>query len=452
MNEKKIFVLDTNVILHDKKCIFNFKEHDIVIPTIVLEELDKFKKGNEELNHHAREFSRIMDKFRKKKEVKPGEENKLIAALPNGGVSLGPDKGLIQVKSTGIIPEEVKSIYFEDTPDNRILGLVLKLSQDETVKRQVILITKDINLRIKADVIGLEAEDYKNDKVSFEGYLGRATVKYPAKKITDIFKTNQQDVDPSLIKFYPDGIPENMYFILDGKSNSALARYSEKKLICVEKQNVFGIKPRNSEQTFSVDALRLEQVKLVCLSGKAGTGKTLLAIAAGLDCLKNQMCDQIIIAAATVPLGNKEIGFLPGDAQEKVSPYMQGLFDNLAFIKRQMSLKDREWVESAQKDGRILIQPLASIRGRSLNDTFFIIDESQNLNPHEAKTIVTRAGQNTKVVFCGDVTQIDSPYLDAYSNGLSHVVAKMTGQPMFAHIALEKGERSPLAELAATLL
>ncbi len=444
---KKVFVLDTNVILHDHDCIHKFQEHDIVIATIVLEELDKFKKGNEERNHNARQFIRSMDVFRKEK-----HEEK--SALSNGGVSLGAGKGLIQVKITGKIAEEIKTAFPEDTSDNRILGLVFDMSNKKDETRKVVLVTKDVNLRIKADVLGLEAEDYENDKADFKGYLGRASIKYPDKGIDDLYVNPIQEVDKSLFKNYPDQVPENMFFILNGTKDkkTALARYSDGKLIHVKKERPSNIEPRNFEQTFSVNALLEAYIKLICLSGKAGTGKTLLAIAAGLQLLKEEKVAQLIIAAATVPLGNKEIGFLPGDAQEKVSPYMQGLFDNLAFIKRQMNQKDSDLIEQKQKSGLISIQPLASIRGRSLNDTFFVIDESQNLTPHEVKTIVTRAGQNTKIVFCGDVSQIDSPYLDAYSNGLSHLIAKMTGQKLFAHVMLEKGERSELAELAADIL
>ncbi len=455
---KKVFVLDTNVILHDPDCIHKFQEHDVVIATIVLEELDKFKKGNEERNHNARQFIRSMDVFRKEKHEKK-------SALSNGGVSLGTGKGLIQVKITGKISEEIKIAFPEDMSDNRILGLVFDMSNKKDETRKVIFVTKDVNLRIKADVLGLEAEDYENDKTKFEGLLGRAKCpNYPQEKIKKFYSKPQepQEADKILAKCVTGGIPENMYFILgeakteakeSEKSPTALARYSEGKLsILQKKEKISGIMPRNAEQTFSVNALLDLYIKLICLSGKAGTGKTLFSIAAGLQLLKEEKVAQLIIAAATVPLGNKEIGFLPGDAQEKVSPYMQGLFDNLAFIKRQMNQKDGDFIDQKQKAGLISIQPLASIRGRSLNDTFFVIDESQNLTPHEVKTIVTRAGHNTKIVFCGDVSQIDSPYLDAYSNGLSHLITKMTGQKIFAHVMLEKGERSELAELAANIL
>jgi len=443
--KKTIFVLDTNVILHDPDCIYKFEEHDIVIPIIVLEELDNIKKGNSEKNHNAREFIRSMDKFRNEKHVKK-------SALSNGGVSLGIDKGFIKVKMSGKISDEFKYNFYEDKPDNRILSLVFDMSKSNT-DDNIVLVTKDINLRMKADALGLEAEDYENDKKSFEGFVGKEKAKYPADKIKDLYQNSQQVVDKMLLDQYPDGIPKNTYFILSSSDKkTALARYSPGKLNHVTKEKIFGIEPRNSEQVFSVDALINESIKLVCLSGKAGTGKTLFAIASGLKLLKEKKIAQIIIAAATIPLGNKEIGFLPGDAQDKVSPYMQGLFDNLAFIKRQLPKKDQEWIDQIQKEGLLEIQPLASIRGRSINDTFFVIDEAQNLTPHEVKTIVTRAGQNTKITFCGDVTQIDSPYLDAYSNGLSHLIVNMTDQYLFAHVTLEKGERSELAELAASIL
>ncbi|MCU4163516.1 PhoH family protein [Carboxylicivirga caseinilyticus] len=437
---KKIFILDTNVLLHDHKCIYNLEENDIIIPIVVLEELDKFKKGNDLINFQAREFAREMDKI-------AGEK------LFQDGVSLGKGLGKLFVATGKPLPEEMKDSFSEHTADHRILAIALHVKQ-KFPRRQSILITKDINLRLKAKSLGLKSEDYENDKV----------------KDIDILNNGveiHEDFDKKLIEalYTHPGIPEsqfpadedlppNQYFVLRNGNQSVLAFHDKVSGLIkrVEKHTAYGIEPRNAEQTFSLDALLNPDIKLVSLTGKAGTGKTLLALAAALQ--QFQMYNQILLARPIVPLANRDLGFLPGDVNEKIGPYMQPLFDNLGVIKSRFKPTSKEVnrVDEMVKNEQLVITPLAYIRGRSLSDAFFIIDEAQNLTPHEVKTIITRAGEGTKLVFTGDVQQIDSPYLDMQSNGLAYMTDKMRGQELFAHINLIKGERSYLAELASNLL
>nr|WP_319397297.1 PhoH family protein [uncultured Carboxylicivirga sp.] len=437
---KKIFILDTNVLLHDHKCIYNLEENDIIIPIVVLEELDKFKKGNDLINFQAREFAREMDKI-------AGEK------LFKDGVSLGKGLGKLFVATGKPLPEEMKDSFSENTADHRILAIALHI-KSKFPRRQSILITKDINLRLKAKSLGLISEDYENDKV----------------KDIDILNNGveiHEDFDKKLIEalYTHPGIPEsefpanedlppNQYFVLRNGNQSVLAFHDKTSGLIkrVEKNTAYGIEPRNAEQTFSLDALLNPDIKLVSLTGKAGTGKTLLALAAALQ--QFQMYNQILLARPIVPLANRDLGFLPGDVNEKIGPYMQPLFDNLGVIKSRFKPTSKEVnrVDEMVKNEQLVITPLAYIRGRSLSDAYFIIDEAQNLTPHEVKTIITRAGEGTKLIFTGDVQQIDSPYLDMQSNGLAYMTDKMRGQELFAHINLVKGERSYLAELASNLL
>lgn len=488
--EKKLFVLDTNVILHDHTCIRKFEEHDVLIVTTVLEELDAFKKGNDAKAFNVRHFHRELDELRKIREERQigsgkNAKKKEVSVLFYGGVSLGECMGKLEIQaSPRKLHPKVKDLFFDETADHRILSKVFELNVSD--KRRVILVTKDMNLRLKAEAIDLQVEDYENDKIPNVDHL------YTGKGIIE-----GTEVDALIEKIYTSGsapiytqkhlscipkeIKSNMYFILKNMNNSCLVCVDEnvEKFCRVEKKTVSGINPRNAEQAFALDALLSKKNSLISLMGKAGTGKTLLAMAAALELLKSGLYERIIIAAAMVPLSNRDIGALPGDANDKVAPYMQGLYDNLEFIKSQYKGKkvrvpieeteenefsgtrkrkskaqteEKDFISILQEEGRIKIQPLASIRGRSLNNTIFIIDEAQNLTPHEVKTIVTRAGENTKVVFCGDIQQIDSPYLDSRSNGLSHLIYRMAGQKIVAHVTLEKGERSYLAELAADLL
>lgn len=439
--KSKTFVLDTNVLLHDFNSIYNFQENDITIPITVLEELDKFKKGNDLINFHAREFTRELDKL-------TGD------GLFNGGVPLGEGLGKLSIETGKPFSEQMINSFPESTPDHRILAIAEYLT-GKLSDKNVILVTKDINLRMKAKSIGVNAGDYESDKV---------------KNIDEIYKEiyTLDSIDDELIsKVYEehDGIPSesiqmepspspNQYFILKGNRSSALVHYNKSKdsFTRVLKQKVYGIEPRNAEQTFALDALLREDIQLISITGKAGTGKTLLALASAIQ--QRQEYTQIYLARPIIPLSNRDIGFLPGDAKEKIGPYMQPLFDNLDVIKNKFNStsKDYQKIEEMVITEKLIITPLAYIRGRSLSRVFFIVDEAQNLTPHEIKTIITRAGEGTKMVFTGDIEQIDTPYLDMKSNGLSYLTDKMIGEELFAHINLVKGERSNLAELASNLL
>ena len=443
MGTKKNFVLDTNVILHDYNCLKNFQENDIYLPIVVLEELDKFKKGSDQINYNAREFVRELDTL---------TSNDLFLK----GASLGPGKGTLHVVTGDKYQEKIYQSFPEKTADHRILSCTLSVAEAEKDRKvKTILVTKDVNLRMKARSLGIEVEDYITDKVINVDIFERAQDTY-------------ENIDPDLIdKMYasPDGIDANLFdiksklepnecFILKSVRNSVLARYNPftNKFKKVEKGSNYGIQPRNAEQSFAFEVLNDPDVKLIGLTGKAGTGKTLLALASALK--QANVYKQILLARPIVALANKDLGFLPGDEKQKVAPYMQPLFDNLNVIKGQFAPggSDARKIDDLQKNGQLVIEALAFIRGRSLSETFCIIDEAQNLTPHEIKTIITRAGEGTKMVFTGDIQQIDSPYLDAQSNGLAYMVDKMKGQELFAHINLIKGERSQLSELASDLL
>jgi len=440
-NHKKLFILDTNVLLHDYKCIYNFEENDIIIPIVVLEELDKFKRGNDLINFHAREFTRELDKL--------SGDMLLTANIP-----LGENLGNMHIETGKDFSEKVNQSFPERTADHRILAIadyVCTSNRDKTV----VLITKDINLRMKAKSLGIIAQDYENDKVA---------------NIDDLYKGIRilERVSQELIsKLYelPDGVSAqefnleanligHQFYILKNNGSSALAHYNpiNKMLRRVIKQTTYGIDPRNAEQTFALEALSNPDIQLVSLTGKAGTGKTLLALASALQ--QQKRYKQIFLARPIVPLANRDLGFLPGDVKEKMDPYMQPLYDNLTVIKHKFSHQSPEFIRinDMMKEDKLVITPLAYIRGRSLSSIFFIVDEAQNLTPHEIKTIITRAGEGTKMIFTGDIEQIDSPYLDIASNGLSYLSDKMKDQDIFAHVNLVKGERSFLAELASKLL
>ena len=452
----KTFVLDTSVIIHDSSCIKNFAEHDIKIPLCVIEELDNFKKGqNDAKAFHARDLTRTLDKM--------DSEH-----LFDGGVSLGQGKGKLSVETNVDLHELVKAKFSADIIDHRIISVALRY-KEEHPEREVILVTKDTNLRLKARSLKIKAEDYESDQLKEIDKLYKGKIMIEDSSLSKIINLIYKDgkAPYSMIKTSLNFQPiHNMYVILrdptPATNNSALARVDieQQYLVRVEKKTVSGITPRNAEQVFAVDAVLNPNTSLVTLYGKAGTGKTLLAIAAALELLKEKRCKQIIISAALVPVGNKDVGFLPGDLNEKVSPYMQGLFDNVAFIKTQIGKKGATEVEKyfvikekANDDGpSIVIQPLNTIRGRSINNTVFVLDESQNTTPHEAKTAITRAGENTKMILCGDIEQIDAPYLGKSDNGLAHVVYKFKGRVMSANVYLEKGERSALATLASEIL
>ena len=437
--KSKIFVLDTNVILHDHTCIYQFQDNDIILPITVLEELDKFKRGNDLINFQAREFTRVLDDI-------VGDD------IFNGGKSLGVGKGKLRIETGKPFSDELKSSFREDIPDHRILSIA-EFTSKNYPKRKTILISKDINLRMKAKSLGIQAEDYKTDQVTDENVLDKTVTTYDNfdDTLIDTLYQHGSFAKEDVNGFNPEA---NECFIFRGNSSSALARYDAKseRVYRVEKKSAYGIKPRNAEQTFSLNMLMDPEVKLMALTGKAGTGKTLLALAAAIE--QHRSFEQILLARPIVALSNRDLGYLPGDASEKINPYMQPLFDNLAVIKHTFNPRSNEYqlIEEMVKEERLNITPLAYIRGRSLSNAFFIIDEAQNLTPHEIKTIITRAGEGTKMIFTGDLWQIDSPYLDMRSNGLAYMTDRMRNQELFAHINLVKGERSYLAELASNLL
>ena len=441
MSEKrKLFVIDTNVVLHDSTCIHQFEENDIVVPISVLEELDHFKRGNEQLHFNAREFLRQLDELSNQKSTDDSN-------LQN------QKQGKVRVVVNHNWHPDVEAAFQEDCPDHRILNCAYKLSNNNS-ERETILISKDTNMRLKARSLGITAEDYTTDKIMDldSVYTGSRLVEdAPGAAIETLINTGQIDLTafPRITK--PKA---NENFIIRNGTKSALATYNaiEDKILRVEKMPAYGILPRNAEQSFALHMVTDNKVQLVTLSGKAGTGKTLIALAGALKCRSDYR--KIYLARPIVPLSNRDLGFLPGDIQSKMEPYMQPLFDNLSVIRHQFRAKDKrvKKINQMLEDEKLLITPLAYIRGRSLQRSFFIVDEAQNLTPHEVKTIITRAGDGTKIVFTGDIQQIDHPYLDKRSNGLTYLISRMKNQDMYAHITLEKGERSQLADLASELL
>ncbi len=438
-NINKIFVLDTNVVLYDYRCIYSFEEHNVVIPITLLEEIDKFKRGNEIINFNAREFTRELDSL-------------IGDRLLSDGVVL--DSGGCLVVDTNVkMDDYIRSVFWEDNSDHRILALAYNLA-NQYGRDRLYLVSKDINLRMKAKSIGLQSEDYETGKIKDidELYTGKNIIENVSTEAVDRiykeFAIPVNEVNEGLVP-HP-----NEYFIIRNGTKSALTTYlkDNNSLRLVEKKRAYGIQPRNSEQTFSLDALMNNDIKLVTLSGKAGTGKTLMALAAALERRKDYK--QILLARPIIPLSNRDIGYLPGDIKEKLDPYMQPLFDNLSVIKHQFDEDSQEFkrISEMVTSEKLLIMALAFIRGRSLSKVYFIVDEAQNLTPHEVKTIITRAGEGTKIVFTGDPYQIDTPYLDSRSNGLTYLIDKMKGQSLYAHVTLEKGERSQLAEIATNLL
>ena len=435
----KIFVLDTNVLLHDYRSLYKFQDNDIVIPLVDLEEIDHFKKGNDQINFNAREIMRSLDKLAGK-------------GLFEEGIQLGRNMGKLSVVIGKGLTQAMKEAAMEDIPDHRILAVALDL-QEEHPERYVCLVSKDINLRMKAQAFGVPAQDYLNDKAPDEEELNKrrvGVVRVSDPVIAELYE-RPEGINPKEMKVKP--VP-NEYFEIGGSGAHIPVFYNPhtRSVVKVESRNVSGISPRNQEQACALDALMRPDIQLVALTGVAGTGKTLLALAAALAQMDSYK--SILLSRPVIPLQNQDMGFLPGDAEEKLAPYMLPLYDNLAVIKNKTRISSKEYsqIEEMQKSGAFQITPLAYIRGRSLSDTFFIVDEAQNLTPHEVKTIITRAGEGTKMVFTGDLHQIDSPYLDSRSNGLSYLCDRMFGEELFAAVNLVKGERSALAEIAGRLL
>lgn len=430
-------MLDTSVIIYDHNAIKSFKEHDVVVPITVLEELDNFKKGNDTKNFAAREFTRYIDKI--------SGRNTLQDWVNINGKGHGMFK--IEMHQNSTIDAE--RVFGERKADHRILNSALYLSEKNPGKK-VVLVTKDINLRIKAKSLSLAAEDYETGKIKNpnELYTGSTTVeKAVPNLITDLYEKESVPVPAAMKK--PD-LVANHFYILKSGQKSVLANYNSATSLLerVKKQTAFKILPRNAEQTFALDAILRPDIRLVTIQGVAGTGKTLLSLAGALEQRRNY--HQIYLARPIVPLSNKDIGYLPGDIKSKLNPYMEPLWDNLKYIKSQFAEKDKEFkqINEMVENEKLIVCPLAYIRGRSLSNVFFIVDEAQNLTPHEVKTIISRAGENTKIIFTGDIFQIDTPYLDTQSNGLSYMIDRLKGKELYAHITLHKGERSELANLA----
>lgn len=439
---KKNYVLDTNIVLHDPFCLENFQEHDVTIPIPMLEELDKFKKGNESINHNAREFVRILQSL-------------TSDHLFNGGVSLGKGMGKLRVALGVDYPPKMEKSFAEDTQDHRILAICLDLQKQG---ENVVLVSNDINLQIKAKALGILAESYKADAVKDMSIIYDSIQRMSLKDLEDALTNNFAS---PIFK----NAPMNQYFIFgnekDPKKDTLYCKTKKgmKEIQFHENANISGITPRNTEQLCLMDALLDEHIQLVAATGKAGTGKTLLALAAALK--QKDLYEEVLVARPIVEMSDKTFGFLPGGIEEKVNPYMDPIYDNLAVIKDASIKSNGKWadektremaVDAWAKENHIKVLTLNFIRGRTFPQKFIIIDEAQNLTPHEVKTIVTRAGEGTKIIFLGDIRQIDSPYMNQYNNGLSHLIDKWKEQPEFSHIHLTKGERSSLADKAGDIM
>lgn len=436
---KKIFVIDTSVIIFDPNCMHNFQENDIVIPITVLEELDNMKKGTHDRNFAARDAIRSIEAMSLGRSLKEW-------------VPIRKDLGRMRV-FTDIESDDAIKIFEDGKNDHRILNTARRMIQSVPATVPVVLVSKDINLRLKAKALGINAEDYKTGMIRGveESHTGKGTIDVKDPAIIDaLFKDGEVSAKDLQMKKVP-----NTYFVVRCGDKSALAKYVKKNdtLVHVKKNVISNITPRNAEQTFAFDAVLDPRIKLVTLQGVAGTGKTLIAMAGALHAKK--FYHQIYLTRPIVPLGGKDIGYLPGDMKAKTDPYMNGFYDNIKFIKSQNKVKkapDSRKEDDLFEKEKIVIEVLNYIRGRSLSNILFIVDEAQNLTPHEVKTIITRAGEGTKMIFIGDVHQIDTPYLDRYSNGLAHMSEKFKGYEFYAHVTLEKGERSELATIAGNIL
>ncbi|MGA9526388.1 MAG: PhoH family protein [Myxococcaceae bacterium] len=438
---RKNFVLDTNVLLHDPNSIYSFGDNNVVIPIYVIEEIDTFKRDLSELGRNARHVARILDSHRAEGSLQQG------VPLPKGGT--------LRVCFTN--KELPKSMADGQLMDNRILAVAIDLKEREK-ENQVRFITKDTNLRIRADALGLNAEDYDTERVEITDlYTGLVEVLVPGELVDQMYKPNAEIEVPN-----QDQLFANQYVLLKDAANpshSAMGRYNGARgkvvpLYRLLKEGVWGLRPRNMEQSFTLDLLLNDEVKLVTIVGKAGTGKTLLAIAAGLQkTTEEAVFQKMLVSRPVFPLG-RDIGYLPGDIEQKLNPWMQPIFDNVEFLMN-LSRADKKAGRGYHELvdlGILEIEPLTYIRGRSIPNQYIIVDEAQNLTPHEVKTIITRVGDGTKIILTGDPFQIDNPYVDSTSNGLVHVVNRFKNEKIAGHITMTRGERSALAELAANLL
>jgi PhoH-like ATPase len=436
----KTFILDTNVLLLDPLAINKFgPKNKVFLPLTVIEELDKFKKDQNENGRNARYFARLIDGLRSTGPLLKG------VPLENGGT--------LQVSAIVDVQSSPHGLDLTIN-DNKILASAVKLKE---AGENVVLITKDINLRLKSDAVNIHAEDYETTDVTIdELYSGQRTAPFDLERIEEFERERFLKIEPGEIS----GIYPNEYLVLVDKNNpfkKVLGRYHARKggivPLIKPKEGVWGIHPKNIEQQFALDALLNNEINLVSLVGKAGTGKTLLAIAAGLECaITKQNFSRVLVSRPIVPMG-RDLGFLPGDINEKLGPWMQPIFDNIDFLfGNQRARNEMTTWDELINQGLLHVEPLTYIRGRSLPQQFMIVDESQNLTPHEIKTIITRAGEGTKIVLTGDSEQIDNPYLDSLNNGLVYTIDKLKGEEIIAHVKLQVGERSPLSEIASKLL
>ncbi|WP_432797374.1 PhoH family protein [Poriferisphaera sp. WC338] len=454
----KYFVLDTNVLLHNSAALYMFDDNEVVIPFAVLEELDKFKKENDDVGRNARQIIRELDKLR------------LKGALADG-VEWNGHGGRIKIEFSD---KDRPQWLAEEKPDNRIIGVAWNLKE---AGKHVILITKDINVRIKTDALGIETQDFEAQKVDSDRlYSGYIELTVPDEIIDKLYEEKQLNVgelEEYLVMTYDDGSTQpielfaNQFVKLQSnidQSHSGIARRlaDTNHLIPIHgpRKPVFGVMARNIQQTMAMDLLLDDEIKLITLLGQAGTGKTLLAIAAGMSkTFIEERYDKFLVARPIMPMG-RDIGYLPGDKDEKLSAWMQPIFDNLTYLmstrgagsQHAESKHPEQRIKQYMDSGQLVLEPLTYIRGRSIPHQFIIVDEAQNLTPHEVKTIVSRVGEGTKIILTGDVAQIDNPYLDASSNGLSYMIERLKGQALVGHVTLAKSERSELASIAADKL
>jgi PhoH-like ATPase len=438
---RKNYVLDTTVLLYEPQAMFKFGVNNVIIPITVIEDIDHFKKDQNETGRNARQTSRYLDELRRKDSVVKG------IGLDNGGT-------LFVRTGSGAMAQRMPDALREGTRDNRILAIALDvLHQSKDIP--TIFVSKDLNLRIKADALGLDVEDYESDKVDIEELYSGCRDLVVERGAVQTFR------EKGTVEAV-EGLFPNQYVTIitkDDPSQTAVARYDaeRKALVRLLSENfkeAWRVTPRNREQVFAMDALLNDNIQLVTLVGKAGTGKTLLAVAASLyKTVDENMYTRVLVSRPTLPMG-KDIGFLPGTVEEKLMPWMYPIADNVELIMRKDSRAGRQarGFRELVDMGILIIEPLTYIRGRSIHNQYLIIDEAQNLTPHEIKTIITRVGDGTKIVVTGDPYQIDNPYIDSSSNGLTYVVERFKEQPIAAHLTFTKGERSRLSELAANLL
>jgi PhoH-like ATPase len=441
---RKIYVLDTNVLLQDPNSIFSFEENEVIIPAVVLEEVDSKKRYMDEIGRNARQVSKLIDQLR--------ESGKLHEKIPL------PNGGSLRIELNHRSFHQLQEIFVEKTNDNRILAVAKNLSLEEQTKengRAVILVSKDTLVRVKADAIGLIAEDFLSDRVVEIDhiYTGFLDLYISSDKLDRFYEKNELILSEiTNHPFYP-----NQFVVMKdalGGSASAIGKvdHSGKKIqrLVFDHDHIWGIRPRNVQQTMALELLLRTDIPLVTLIGKAGTGKTLLALAAGLMQTEDLgTYKKLLVARPIVPVG-KDLGFLPGEKEEKLRPWMQPIYDNLEYLFNTKKPGELDAILAGM--GSIEVEALTYIRGRSIPEQIILIDEAQNLTKHEVKTILTRVGERSKIVLMGDPEQIDHPYLDEYNNGLTYVVEKFKDQPIAGHVRLVKGERSGLAQLAADLL